>query len=61
MVLALDTNLTCYTTAEKNLKTKSQKVVGTNSYFCRSYKGETGGEECGGFLTPTPILNRVDC
>ena len=26
----------------KRVKTKSQKVLGANSYVCRSYKGKTG-------------------
>ena len=39
------------------MKTKSQKVLGANSYFCRSYRGKTGRErKC--FLA-LPILDRV--
>ena len=37
----------------KRVKTKSQKVLGPNSYVCRSYRGKTGRA----FLAP--ILNRV--
>ena len=34
-----------------NLKTKSQKVLGANSYVCRSYRGKAGrGLSC----TPVP-------
>ena len=33
----------------KKFKTKSQKVLGTNSYVCRSYRGKTGK---GTFLPP---------
>ena len=39
----------------KRFKTKSQKVLGANSYVCRIYRGKTGR---GDFL-PCPILNRV--
>ena len=39
----------------ENVKTKSQKVLGPNSYVCRSYRGKTGR---GGFLVAS-ILNRV--
>ena len=35
----------------KRVKTKSQKVLGGNSYICRSYRGKTGR---GAFLPPTP-------
>ena len=38
----------------KKVKTKSQKVLGANSYVCRSYTGKTGR---GPFWRP--ILNRV--
>ena len=35
------------------VKTKSQKVLGVNSYVCRSYRGKTGGWVRGvGFLFP---------
>ena len=40
----------------KRVRTKSQKVLGTNSYICRSYRGKTGR---GPFYPPPPILNRV--
>ena len=40
----------------KRVKTKSQKVLGSNLYGCRSYKEKTGR---GGFLVPHPILNKV--
>ena len=42
----------------KGVKVKSQKVLGTNSNVCRSYKGKTGRWT---FLPtpPPPILNRV--
>ena len=36
------------------VETKSQKVLGVNSYICRSYRVKTGR---GAFLSP--ILNRV--
>ena len=36
----------------KKLKTKSQKVLWTNSYVCRRYSGNTGSEEK--FLSPLP-------
>ena len=36
------------------VKTKRQKVLGPNSYVCRSYRGKTGRER----FCP-PILNRV--
>ena len=29
----------------KRVKTKSQKVFGTNSYVCKSYRGKTGRVE----------------
>ena len=58
--LALETNLKFYTSVEKGFKNKTQKVLGDNSYVCRSYtqKNWQGG------LLPTPpflppILNRV--
>ena len=35
----------------KRVKTKSQNVLGGNSYICRSYRGKTGR---GAFLPPTP-------
>ena len=38
------------------IKTKSQKVLGANSYVCRSYRGKTS---MGGLFAPPPILNRV--
>ena len=48
---ALGTNLTIYTSHSKGLiKTKSQKVLGPNSYICRSYRGKTGGG--GGLFEP---------
>ena len=41
----------------KRPKTKSQDVLGANSYVCRSYREKTGrGVFCS---TPPPILNRV--
>ena len=36
-------------------KTKSQGVLGANSYICRSYRGKTGR----GPFYPPPILNKV--
>ena len=41
--------LTFYNSMAKRVKTKSQKVLGANSYVCRSYSGKTndGG---GGWL-----------
>ena len=36
--LALGMNLTFYTSVKKGLKTKSKKVLGANSYVCKSYK-----------------------
>ena len=39
----------------KRVETKNQKVLGSNSYVCISYKGKTG---MGAFLFPS-ILNRV--
>ena len=47
--LALGTNLKFYIT--KRVKTKSQKVLGGNSYVCTSYRGKTGR---GTFLPPPP-------
>ena len=41
----------------KSVKTKSQKVLGRNSYVCRSYRGKIGIRV---FLPPSPILNRVN-
>ena len=38
------------------VKSKSQKVLGDNSYVCKSYRGKTGR---GTFYSPPPILNRV--
>ena len=38
----------------KRVKTKSQKILGANSCFCRSYRGKAGR----GIFYP-PILNRV--
>ena len=52
--LALGANLKFYTSV-KRVKTKSQKVLGANSYVCRSCWGKTGR---GAFLPP-PIRNRV--
>ena len=41
----------------KRVKTKSQKVLGANSYVCRSYRRKTG--TVGGGASPPRILNRV--
>ena len=42
----------------KRVKTKSQrKFWGTNSYFCRNYRGET---DRGAFLPPFHNLNVVN-
>ena len=41
---------------DKRVKTKSQRVLGANSYVCRSYRGKPGR---GGLFAPPPILNRV--
>ena len=38
--LALGTNLKFYTSG-KRVKNKSQKVLGANSYVCRSYTGKS--------------------
>ena len=57
--LALGTNLKCYTILHqcgKTVKTKTQKVLGANSYVCRSYRGKTGK---GTFLPPPSILKKV--
>ena len=35
----------------KRVKIKSQKVLGVNSYVCRSYRGKTGR---GAFYHPSP-------
>ena len=40
----------------RDWQTKSQKVLGNNSYICKSFRGKTGR---GAFLAPLPILNRV--
>ena len=39
----------------KRVKTKSQKVLGPNSYVCRSYWGKTS---TGGLFGPS-VMNRV--
>ena len=43
------------------VRTKSQKVLGSNSYVCRSYRGKTGtGDRFAPTHHPrTPILNRI--
>ena len=51
--LALGTSLKFYTSVART-KTKSQKVLGANSYACRRYRGKTGRGDL-----PSPILNRV--
>ena len=40
--MALGTNLTFYTSLSKGLNLKVRKVLGANSYVCRSYMGITG-------------------
>ena len=40
----------------KRVNTKSQKVLGTNSYVCRSYRAKTGR---GGLFASPLNLNRV--
>ena len=52
--LALGTKLKILHQSVKKVKTKSQKVLGANSYVCRTYRGKTG---MGAFLPP--IQNRV--
>ena len=42
------------------VKTKSQKVLGANSYLCRSYRGKTGRLSGRGAFWGPPILNRVE-
>ena len=43
----------------KKVKTKSQKVLGANSYVCESYRGKTGRGGGGLFGPPSRIgLNR---
>ena len=42
----------------KKVTTKSQKVLGANSYICKSFKGKNW-LRVGAFLAPLPILNRV--
>ena len=43
----------------KRVKNKSQKVLGGNSYVCRSYREKTG--KWGLFAPSPPILNKVKC
>ena len=47
----------------KKVKTKSQKVLGANSYVFRSYRGETDRWKVGGWAfcppSPPPILNGI--
>ena len=47
----------------KRIETKSQKVLGANSYVCRSCRGKTGRGWEGGFLPPPPswigLLNQL--
>ena len=38
----------------KSIKTESQKVLGTNSYVCRSYRGKTGRRGGGELFAPHP-------
>ena len=38
---------------DKRLKTKSQKVLGANSYVCRGYRGKTGRGDFLGDLPPS--------
>ena len=47
--LALSTNFRILHQCDKRFKTKSQKVLGANSYVCRSYRGKIGR---GTFLPP---------
>ena len=42
------------------LKTKIQKVLGANSYVCRSYRGKTGRRGLFVPPLPSPILKRVN-
>ena len=39
------------------IATESQKVLGANSYVCRSYRGKTG---TGGPFSLPPILNKIN-
>ena len=41
-VLALGMALKFYTIVAKGLKLTVKKILGTNSYVCRSYRGKTG-------------------
>ena len=50
--LALGIALKSYTNVAKDLK-QSQKVLGANSYICRSYRGKTGKGGRGAFY-PLP-------
>ena len=56
--LAQGTNFKFYTSMAKRVKSKSQKVLGANSYVCISYRRKTGR---GASLPPlhSPFLNRV--
>ena len=49
LVLALGIALKFYTPVGKSVKTKSQKVFGSSSYVCRSYRGKAGS---GGTVCP---------
>ena len=51
--VALGIALKFYTSVEKNVETKSQKVLDANSYVCRSYRGKTGSGG-GGAFCPHP-------
>ena len=42
--MAIGIVLRVYTSAPKVLKTKSQNILGANSYVYRSYRGKTGSE-----------------
>ena len=48
--LALGMTLKLYTSTAKGLKTKFQKVLGTNCYVCRSYRKKL----IGGLFVPPP-------
>ena len=42
----------------KRVQTKSQKILGVNSYFCRSYRGEAGR---GKAVLPVIIHRHISC
>ena len=45
----------------KRVKTKSQKVLGANSYVCRSYRGKTGTEGVKKAREPSIFVSSNSC